>query len=83
MTTTEVTPSNFTYFDDVTRHDAMDVIAEEMTSPVDTSIDVILVLVVIQTMLGLGCTLDVELIKSHILQPTGSFCLQNIFCLFV
>jgi len=43
----------------------------EMTSSVNASIDFILVLVVIQTMLGLGCTLDVELIKNHLLQPTG------------
>ena len=75
MTTTQL-PGNFTY-GDVTeaRYDVMDEIVYKLenTSSVDTSIDVILVLVVIQTMLGLGCTLDVELIKSHILQPTGSF----------
>jgi len=40
---------------------------------VNSAIDAILVLVVIQTMLGLGCTMDINLIKEHLYQPSGKF----------
>ncbi|CAK8686530.1 unnamed protein product [Clavelina lepadiformis] len=38
---------------------------------VNWAIDAILVVVAIQTMLGLGCTMDISLIKEHLLQPMG------------
>ena len=40
---------------------------------VNSAIDAILVLVVIQTMLGLGCTMDINLIKEHLYQPSGEY----------
>ena len=46
---------------------------------VNSAIDAILVLVVIQTMLGLGCTMDVALIKEHIYHPTGKLNLSKNF----
>ena len=48
---------------------------------VNSAIDAILVLVVIQTMLGLGCTMDIHLIKEHLYQPSGETKLFNVLFL--
>lgn len=38
---------------------------------INVGINIILIAVVVQTMLGLGCTLDIDLIREHLMQPTG------------
>ena len=40
---------------------------------VNSAINAILILVVIQTMLGLGCTMDLALIREHIYNPASKF----------
>ena len=48
---------------------------------VNSAIDAILVLVVIQTMLGLGCTMDISLIKEHLYHPNSKLdCVFNSLC---
>jgi len=37
----------------------------------NSGIEAILVLVVMQTMLGLGCTIDLSLMKEHLFEPKG------------
>ncbi|XP_009860863.4 hepatic sodium/bile acid cotransporter-like [Ciona intestinalis] len=43
----------------------------EQSPALNSAIEATLVVVVIQTMLGLGCTMDVTLIKEHLQRPSG------------
>uniref|UniRef100_H2YGH7 Sodium bile acid cotransporter n=1 Tax=Ciona savignyi TaxID=51511 RepID=H2YGH7_CIOSA len=43
----------------------------EQSPGLNSAIEATLVIVVIQTMLGLGCTMDVTLIKEHLRRPSG------------
>nr|CAB3266097.1 sodium/bile acid cotransporter 4-like [Phallusia mammillata] len=52
--------------------DISEVVERIQKSPgLNSGIEAILVLLVIQTMLGLGCTIDLSVMKEHLLEPGG------------